>query len=198
MSATIEQEQHELANQELALEQAESFDADQVQEEDSNKENQGQGFRPRSSKTPEEIEAQKEIDSRSVYVGNVDYKATPEELDEFFRTSGTINRVTILYDRFTGYPKGYAYVEFESKESVESAIQLSGTDFKNRTISVVAKRTNLPGYRRGRGGYRGRGVGGRSLRGRVGGFRARSNRAGRGRSLLDIDPTTTAHEASAE
>ena len=122
----LEQEQHQAINQELQQEYAENF-GDGEHPEIANPAQQHSKIR--TSKTPEEIEAQKEIDSRSVYVGNVDYKATPEELDEFFRTIGSINRVTILYDRFTGYPKGYAYVEFESKDSVEPAIELSGTEF---------------------------------------------------------------------
>ena len=46
-----------------------------------------------------------EADSRSVYVGQVDYSATPEELQEHFAACGTVNRVTILCDRFRN-PKG--------------------------------------------------------------------------------------------
>ena len=49
-----------------------------------------------------------EVDSRSIYVGNVDYGATPEELQNHFQSCGTINRVTILCDKFTGHPKGFA------------------------------------------------------------------------------------------
>lgn len=45
------------------------------------------------------------IDARSIYVGNVDYSATPEEIQSHFHSCGTINRITILCDRFTG-PKG--------------------------------------------------------------------------------------------
>ena len=53
--------------------------------------------------TPEEKE---EADRRSVYVGNVDYSSTAKELEQHFRGCGTINRVTILCDKFTGNPKG--------------------------------------------------------------------------------------------
>lgn len=52
-------------------------------------------------------EEREEVDSRSIYVGNVDYGATPEELQQHFQSCGTINRVTILCDKFTGHPKGY-------------------------------------------------------------------------------------------
>lgn len=51
-------------------------------------------------------------DLRSVYVGSVDYGATPEELQAHFASCGTIDRITILCDKWTGKPKGYAYVMF--------------------------------------------------------------------------------------
>ncbi len=51
-------------------------------------------------------ENKEDVDSRSIYVGNVDYSATPEEIQAHFATCGTINRVTILCDKFTGHPKG--------------------------------------------------------------------------------------------
>lgn len=47
------------------------------------------------------------IDARSIYVGNVDYGATPEEVQQHFHSCGVIHRVTILCDKFTGHPKGY-------------------------------------------------------------------------------------------
>lgn len=49
----------------------------------------------------------KDVDARSVFVGNVDYAATPEELQAHFASCGTILRVTILCDKVTGHPKGY-------------------------------------------------------------------------------------------
>lgn len=47
------------------------------------------------------------IDARSIFVGNVDYSASPEEIQAHFQSCGSINRVTILLDKFTGQPKGY-------------------------------------------------------------------------------------------
>ena len=99
-----------------------------------------------------------EIDSRSVYVGNVDYSVTPEELQAHFQECGTVNRVTILTDKM-GNPKGFAYVEFLEADAVEAACLLEDTELKGRKIKVQPKRTNVPGMRqRGRG--RGRGMGG--------------------------------------
>jgi len=51
-------------------------------------------------------ENKEDIDARSVFVGNVDYGASPEEIQSHFQTCGSINRVTILLDKFTGHPKG--------------------------------------------------------------------------------------------
>jgi len=51
-------------------------------------------------------ESREDIDSRSVFVGNVDYGASPEEIQAHFQSCGSINRVTILLDKFTGHPKG--------------------------------------------------------------------------------------------
>ena len=51
-------------------------------------------------------EDKEDVDSRSVFVGNVDYSASPEEIQAHFQGCGSINRVTILLDKFTGQPKG--------------------------------------------------------------------------------------------
>lgn len=52
-------------------------------------------------------ERREDIDARSVFVGNVDYGATPEEVQAHFASCGSILRVTILCDKITGHPKGY-------------------------------------------------------------------------------------------
>ena len=56
---------------------------------------------------PESREDREDVDARSIFVGNVDYGASPEEIQAHFQTCGSINRVTILLDKFTGHPKGY-------------------------------------------------------------------------------------------
>ncbi|BGP45997.1 hypothetical protein JCM10450v2_001836 [Rhodotorula kratochvilovae] len=95
------------------------------------------------------------VDARSVYVGNVDYNSTPEEIQQHFASCGTINRVTILFDK-------YAYVEFADPSLVANAVLLNESMFRGRQLKVSPKRTNLPGMGargrgrgRGRGGYRG-------------------------------------------
>ncbi|KAJ9089221.1 hypothetical protein DSO57_1015156 [Entomophthora muscae] len=123
-------------------------------------------------------EEKAEIDSRSIYVGNVDYSVKPEMLQEHFKSCGTINRVTILCNKFNGSPKGYAYIEFSDPSLVANALVLNESVLCNRPLKVFAKRTNIPGISRGgfsrgpsRSHYRG-GFGGYGRRAR-GGYRAR-------------------------
>lgn len=54
-------------------------------------------------------ENREDVDARSIFVGNVDYGASPEEIQAHFQSCGSINRVTILLDKFTGHPKGSVF-----------------------------------------------------------------------------------------
>ncbi|KAL3319291.1 Polyadenylate-binding protein 2 [Cichlidogyrus casuarinus] len=122
-----------------------------------------------ASQTPSVMsdEEKNEVDLRSVYVGNVDYGASAEELSSLFGSCGAVNRVTILCNVYTGQPKGYAYIEFENVDAVEAACALDGSNFRQRELKVLPKRRNVPGMsttnrppRRGfrggaRGGFRG-------------------------------------------
>ncbi|KAJ2743692.1 hypothetical protein GGI20_003550 [Coemansia sp. BCRC 34301] len=128
-------------------------------------------------KTGEQAGSEDDVDSRSIYIGNVDYVTTPVELQEHFKGSGSITRVTILCDKYTGHPKGYAYVEFEATDAVTKAQLLDGSMLHGRPLKVDPKRTNLPGMNRGRGRGRGRGgFHGYPPRGR-GGYRGRGRGA---------------------
>ncbi|KAH3766631.1 polyadenylate-binding protein 2 [Pelomyxa schiedti] len=88
-----------------------------------------------------------EVDAKSVFVANVDWSATPEEIQAHFLQCGKVSRVTIMYDQFTSRPKGFAYVEFLEKESVANALALTGSEFKGRQLKVILKRTNIPGFK---------------------------------------------------
>ncbi|KAM1529913.1 hypothetical protein TB2_018699 [Malus domestica] len=87
-----------------------------------------------------------EVDARSVFVGNVDYACTPEEVQQHFQSCGTVNRVTILTDKF-GQPKGFAYVEFVETEAVQEALGLNESELHGRQLKVLPKRTNVPGMK---------------------------------------------------
>ncbi|KAI1502637.1 RNA-binding domain-containing protein [Biscogniauxia marginata] len=119
-----------------------------------------------------------DVDSRSIFVGNVDYSVSPEEIQAHFQSCGSINRVTILLDKFTGQPKGYAYVEFTEPSLVAQALVLNDSVLKGRNIKVTPKRTNIPGMSRGRG--RGRGGFGGAGGGRGGFYAARGGYVPRG------------------
>ena len=72
---------------------------------------------------------------RNSYIGQVDYSTTPQQLGEYFKSAGAVARVTIA-----GYPyqpQGYAYLEFETQEGQQAAIEtLDSTDFNGRTLKV--------------------------------------------------------------
>jgi len=104
-----------------------------------------------------------DADLRSIFVGNVDYSVTEQDLKDYFALCGEINRVTIIRDKHTGHPKGYAYVEFKETEALVNAMLLNETELRGRPIKVVVKRSNVPRHKlrgaaaAGRGGLRGRG-----------------------------------------
>ncbi|MCL4126427.1 UNVERIFIED_CONTAM: hypothetical protein GTU68_021223 [Idotea baltica] len=104
-----------------------------------------------------------EVDAKSIYVGNVDYGATAEELEQHFHGCGAVNRVTILCNKYDGHPKGFAYIEFTDKDSIPMAMALDESLFRGRQLKVMPKRTNKPGisstHRPPRGAVRSRGGG---------------------------------------
>uniref|UniRef100_A0A8D1MCS3 RRM domain-containing protein n=1 Tax=Sus scrofa TaxID=9823 RepID=A0A8D1MCS3_PIG len=89
-------------------------------------------------------------------VPQVDYEGTARELEAYFNHCGEIHRVTILCDKFSGHPKGYAYIEFATESSAHAAVELDNSVFRGRVIKVLPKRTNFPGISStDRGGLRG-------------------------------------------
>eukprot|EP01059_Diplonema_ambulator_P013822 TRINITY_DN24477_c1_g1_i1.p1 TRINITY_DN24477_c1_g1~~TRINITY_DN24477_c1_g1_i1.p1 ORF type:complete len:199 (+),score=47.39 TRINITY_DN24477_c1_g1_i1:50-598(+) len=115
----------------------------------------------RSEVTMQQAEVRQDQEADSVYIGQVDYTATPQELHDHFAGCGAIKRVTILCDRYTGHPKGFAYLEFEDEDSVLKAVELNGTEFKGRVLKVTPKRVNKPG----KGTKAGKGGGGKGAKG---------------------------------
>ncbi|KAK2454182.1 polyadenylate-binding protein [Trifolium repens] len=93
-----------------------------------------------------------EVDSRSIYVGNVDYACTAEIVRRHFQSCGVVNRVTILMNEFN-LPKGCAYVEFLNIDAVPKALLLNESVLHGRKIKVCAKRTNIPGMNHYSGRY---------------------------------------------
>jgi len=150
---TVERENVEdVENEEKELEEMKKKLAELEQESKKLKEMQDQV----ENMTSAVVVDKEELDTRSCWIGNVDFAATPEELKQHFQACGTIVRVTILVDKYTGHPKGFAYVEFLDKESVANALELNESMFKNRPLKVMSKRTNVPGFTKARFRYRAR------------------------------------------
>ncbi|KAF2364351.1 RNA recognition motif domain [Trinorchestia longiramus] len=91
-----------------------------------------------SAPVPLSIEEKMEVDARSIYVGSVDYGATAEELEQHFHGCGAVNRVTILCNKFDGHPKGFAYIEFSDKDSIQMAMALDESLFRGRQLKRKA------------------------------------------------------------
>ena len=109
-----------------------------------------------------------------IYVGNLSYDVTEEELRQEFSAYGEVASVSILTDKFSGRPKGFGFVEMASKSEAEAAITgLNGKALKERTL-VVNEARPRPDNRSG-GSYGGRRGGGydSGRGGRSGGGRQR-------------------------
>jgi len=92
-----------------------------------------------------------------LYVGNLSYTATEEELQNLFAQAGTVKTVTIVKDRETGRARGFAFVEMGTDADAQKAISmLNGANFMDRALTVNLAR---PREERGGGGA-GRGGGG--------------------------------------
>ena len=100
------------------------------------------------------------IDDKTLFVGNVPYTSTEEDLEKFFEDCGTV-KVQIVY--MDGKSKGYAYVTFQDENSIEMAFKKNGEKILDRPIKIerIKSKNTLQMQNRGRrGGYRGRGRGG--------------------------------------
>jgi cold-inducible RNA-binding protein len=96
-----------------------------------------------------------------LYVGNLGYSVTNDDLQELFSQAGKVESVAVISDKFSGQSKGFGFVEMSSKEEAAKAIQtLDGTDLKGRNIKVNEARPKEGGFGGGGGGgNRGGGAG---------------------------------------
>jgi RNA recognition motif-containing protein len=124
--------------------------------------------------------------SMKLYVGNLSFQTSSEDLQELFSQAGTVESANVVEDRDTGRSRGFGFVEMATKEEGEAAIeQFNGKEFggRNLTVNEARPREDRGGGRGGfggggggRGGYGGGGGGGRS----GGGFGGGGNRGGGG------------------
>ena len=98
-----------------------------------------------------------------LFVGNLSFQATEEDLRELFAQAGTVETVRIITDQFTGRPRGFGFVEMATKEEAQKAVEmLNGRLFRDRNLVVDEAR---PQPQRGAGGGGPRGGGGGAARG---------------------------------
>ena len=105
----------------------------------------------------------------NIYIGNLSYEVTEEDLKQAFEAFGQVESVNIIKDKFSGRSKGFGFVEMPDKANAQSAInELNGKELKGRSLNVneARPRTESRGGRGGYGGGRGGRGGGRQGGGR--------------------------------
>ena len=86
-----------------------------------------------------------------IYVGNLSFATTEDELRELFAQAGTVSSVALIKDRDTGQSKGFAFIEMSNQADAENAIRMfNGKAFGSRELKVNMAR---PKEERGSGGY---------------------------------------------
>ena len=91
-----------------------------------------------------------------LFVGNLSFQATEEDLRELFQQAGNVETVRIITDQFTGRPRGFGFVEMATKEEATKAVEmLNGRLFRDRNLVVDEARPQP--QRTGGGGDRGGG-----------------------------------------
>ena len=113
--------------------------------------------------------------SNKVFVGNLDFKVTENDLQDAFAAFGTVVETNLVTDRATGRPRGFAFVTMSTPEEAQKAIEgLNGKEMGGRAlnVNVAREREERPGGGGG-GGRRGYGGGGGGRGGYGGGRRDR-------------------------
>lgn len=106
----------------------------------------------------------------NIYVGNLAFDVTEEDLQQAFSAFGQVASTSIIKDKFSGESRGFGFVEMPSKDEATAAIEgTNGTSIKGRSITVNEARPKTENRRGGGGGGGGRSGGGRGFGGGGGG-----------------------------
>jgi len=96
----------------------------------------------------------------NIYVGNLSYSVTEDDLREAFEAFGEVTSANIIKDKFTGQSKGFGFVEMPAKEQAQAAIAgMNGKELKGRDLNVNEARPRTDDRRGGGGGGGGGGAG---------------------------------------
>jgi RNA recognition motif-containing protein len=119
---------------------------------------------------------------KKLYVGNLPFRATQEELQELFGQHGTVHSVVLINDRETGRPRGFGFVEMDDDAAMKAMEALNGYDMGGRPLRVneAQERAPRPGGGGGGGGRGGYGGGGGGRGGYGGGGGGGGGRGGYG------------------
>lgn len=104
-----------------------------------------------------------------LYVGNLSYNATEDDIKALFEKYGTVRSVEIVKDRYSGQSKGFGFVEMAASDQAEKSLELNGQEMLGRNLNVSEARPPKQDGGRGFGGGGNRG-GERSHGGSGGGF----------------------------
>ena len=116
-----------------------------------------------------------------LYVGNLSFQTSSEDLQELFAKAGTVESATVVEDRETGRSRGFGFVEMATNEEGQAAIQqFNGKEFNGRNLTVNEARPREDRGGRGGGGGGGRGGYGGGGGGRGGGYGGGGGRGGGG------------------
>lgn len=124
------------------------------------------------------------MDNAKLYVGNIPFQTTAQDLEALFGQAGTVSVVEVMFDKFTGRSRGFAFVTMGSPEDAQKAVEkFQGYSLEGRPIAVNIARPREerpPRQFGGGGGFRGGRGGGGGYRGGGGGYRGGGYRGDRG------------------
>src|SRR3990167_4803037 len=100
--------------------------------------------------------------AKKLYVGNISYQTTEDELNTLFSQAGNIESVKVINDQYSGRSKGFGFVEFSTQDEADKAVSMfNGYSLGERKLIVNEARPQAP---KRSGGFGGGGGGGRRIR----------------------------------
>ena len=93
-----------------------------------------------------------------LFVGNLSYQTMEQDLTDFFSQAGSVTSVSLMFDKFTGKSRGFAFVELSSPDEANKAVEMfNGKELQGRqlTVNIARPREDRPRTNGGAGAFRG-------------------------------------------